>query len=209
MPCFRRKEGGMRYYTRQRMMMSMVGYDLLNYLSNEGSTGANFPYFNLGFAVTPQTKIVIDMVQVESFSSNEVIFGAYSSLFLRARNSTVRLNRTNSNTFTVNADVRTRAKITIDKNEILVEKNGTQYRTTHNLGNNFVSSGNVSLFFGTGYQTNWNPTKWRVYAFEAWEGDTLIRNLVAARNKITGVIGAMDLANNKFYAPVRGAFRGG
>ncbi len=199
----------MKNYTRQRMMMSMVGYDLLNYLSNEGSTGENFPYINLGFAVKPQTKIVIDAIQVTSYSSNEMLFGSYPSLYLRARNTSVRLNRTNSNTISVNGNMTTRAKITIDKNEILVEQNGTQYRTAHNLDSNFLSSGNVCLFYATGYQANWNPTKWRVFAFEAWEDDTLIRKLVAARNKITGVIGAMDLANNKFYAPVRGAFRGG
>lgn len=211
MPYLRRKEGGMsaRTYSRRELMKEHSGYKRLNFIANNGFTASTFPYLDLGFKIAPSTKLVIDFYTNSISSSSQMLFGHYSSFFLRTQNSNTGFTFNSGSAFTFGENPRgKRALWTIDKDSMSVVVNNTTYTKELNLGANFLSTQNVYLFWTNGYY-NWYGSTWRVYSFQRYENDVLVMDLVPVQDRMTGINGMYDRISHTFYKSPRSNFEGG
>lgn len=206
-----------KIYSRRELMMEHSGYKRLNWISNEGNfTTTNFPYINLGFKVTPTTKIVIDYYHAVNNSQSMMLFGQWNNTGINIQTRYSGDDGTwiaKSNTIYGNLKVGNpryqRHYLTVTKDGASDIVNGsTTYTVEYNMGSNFSSSSNVYLFWASHYY-NWLGCRWRVYSFQRYENDVLVMDLVPAQDKLTGINGMYDRISHEFYKSPRSNFVGG
>ena len=207
-----------RSYTRRQLMAEHSGYKKLNWISNEGSdyTTTDFPYLNLGFKVTPNTKIVIDYYHAVNNSQSDMFFGQWGSngINIQTRYSGdvgtwIAKSNTIYGIIRVGNPRYHRHYLTFAKDGASdIVDGSTTYTAEYDLGNNFSTSNNVYLFWASGYHA-WLGNRWRVYSFQRYENDVLVMDLIPVQDRMTGINGMYDRISKAFLKSPRKNFKAG
>ena len=163
------------------------GYTRLAYI--EGNADA---WFSAGIAATANTKYKI------KFSAKNK--GSWNMMFGRWNNCVIGIN-SSMHLYINGSDVGV-----IEEDEICdvtASSSAVYFKSKNSITCNKVSAHPVKLavFGGTGDSDTDNPWgygKGRIYELKIWEGNTLIRDYVPAKNS-SGVAGLLDLVDNSWH----------
>ena len=174
------------------------GYTLLEYAQSSGSQ-----WIDTGVSIGANTWVDADLMFNSAFDWN-MMFGAWGDLSLSLKGSNavcVAVGNTNSQ------DVGSSTTTGVKYNVKLGPGYGyTQDGVKYAIGGsaNQGSGRHILLFAASDGSTGNSPYAWgsygvgRIYGFRIYDGTTLLRDLVPAKNS-SGVVGMYDMLNKQFY----------
>ena len=163
------------------------GYTRLAYI--EGNADA---WFSAGIAATANTKYKIKFSAKNKGSWN-MMFGRWSNCVIGI-NPSMHLHINGSDVGAIKED---------EICDVTASSSAVYFKSKNSITCNKVSAHPVKLavFGGTGDSDTDNPWgygKGRIYELKIWEGNTLIRDYVPAKNS-SGVAGLLDLVDNSWH----------
>ena len=189
-------------------------YDLLEYVSNNGSA-----YINTGYNPSTNTYVRADFIDNSSVNSYKCLFGVrtdsgngwvnFYSYYDVANGSVTRkvldFKRTNTSSTYFNiptSNIGIRSTFVMGGGFAELTYNNSSYNVTFS-SSSFTSSRPFYLCALNEVDGSANDTgNFRIYSFNLYEGSYAnpVRSFVPARQKSNGLVGLYDLVNNRFYS---------
>ena len=168
----------------------------LSYIQNDGES-----FIDLEFKPNQDTKIICDCEIISYFGQDGGVFGARTDRSLEAFSFFGQYNAGLHDSYGVST---TRITELANVGRYLVFKNKNQTTINDTIISydvqTFQCPYNVLLFaVNTGGGVDYQRCISRIYSCKIYDGNTLVRDLVPARNNFTDELGMLDKVNNIFY----------
>ena len=172
------------------------GYTELEYIESSGTQ-----WIDTGYTPNQDTSVMLDAQYINYNSGTQgILFGARTS----ATENVFVIQRLTAGNWNMGYNAASVIVGTADTNRHMFYKD-KQYQYLDGVlkGTGTYSSftcPGTAILFGFNNAGTPNPTSFpaKIYSFKMWNNETLVRNLVPAKNS-SGVVGMYDTVNNVFY----------